>query len=173
MPPAGDGTRSRRAARSSRRRTAETAAVIRAAAELDLPLWYAERARSRTGACPPERARPVLDTRRLTGVVEHAAGDLIVVVRAGTPLADLSKLAAPASSSRSTRRSRRDRRRDRCRRTPAGRGGWLYGTVRDLLIGVTFVRADGVVAKAGGKVVKNVAGYDLGKLFTGSTARSD
>jgi glycolate oxidase FAD binding subunit len=44
----------------------------------------------------------------------------------------------------------------------------LYGTVRDLLIGVTIVRADGVVAKAGGKVVKNVAGYDLGKLFTGS-----
>src|SRR5439155_9755015 len=44
----------------------------------------------------------------------------------------------------------------------------LYGTVRDLLIGITVVRADGVVAKAGGKVVKNVAGYDLGKLFTGS-----
>ena len=40
--------------------------------------------------------------------------------------------------------------------------------MRDLLIGVTFVRADGVVAKAGGKVVKNVAGYDLGKLLTGS-----
>jgi len=44
----------------------------------------------------------------------------------------------------------------------------LYGTVRDLLIGVTVVRADGTVAKAGGKVVKNVAGYDLGKLVCGS-----
>src|SRR5439155_16330811 len=44
----------------------------------------------------------------------------------------------------------------------------LYGTVRDLLIGVTVVRPDGVVAKAGGKVVKNVAGYDLGKLVAGS-----
>ena len=43
-----------------------------------------------------------------------------------------------------------------------------HGTVRDLLIGITVVRADGVVAKAGGKVVKNVAGYDLGKLLTGS-----
>ncbi|MGH3329638.1 MAG: FAD-binding oxidoreductase, partial [Streptomycetales bacterium] len=43
-----------------------------------------------------------------------------------------------------------------------------YGTPRDLLIGVTVVRADGKVARAGGKVVKNVAGYDLGKLFTGS-----
>ena len=44
----------------------------------------------------------------------------------------------------------------------------LYGTTRDLLIGMTVVRPDGKVARAGGKVVKNVAGYDLGKLFTGS-----
>jgi glycolate oxidase FAD binding subunit len=43
-----------------------------------------------------------------------------------------------------------------------------YGGVRDLILGATFVRADGVVAKAGGKVVKNVAGYDLPKLLTGS-----
>ena len=43
-----------------------------------------------------------------------------------------------------------------------------YGTVRDLIIGIKIVLADGTVAKAGGKVVKNVAGYDLSKLFTGS-----
>jgi len=43
-----------------------------------------------------------------------------------------------------------------------------YGTPRDLIIGITVVRADGTVAKSGGKVVKNVAGYDLGRLFTGS-----
>jgi glycolate oxidase FAD binding subunit len=43
-----------------------------------------------------------------------------------------------------------------------------YGSVRDQLLGITFVRADGQVAKAGGRVVKNVAGYDLMKLFTGS-----
>jgi glycolate oxidase FAD binding subunit len=53
----------------------------------------------------------------------------------------------------------------------AGAAGPLrlrYGSPRDLLIGITVVRADGAVAKAGGKVVKNVAGYDLGKLFAGS-----
>jgi glycolate oxidase FAD binding subunit len=44
----------------------------------------------------------------------------------------------------------------------------LYGTARDLLIGVTFVRADGVVAHSGGKVVKNVAGYDFAKVLIGS-----
>jgi glycolate oxidase FAD binding subunit len=50
----------------------------------------------------------------------------------------------------------------------AGPRRFRYGTPRDLLIGITVVRADGVVARAGGKVVKNVAGYDLGKLFAGS-----
>ena len=43
-----------------------------------------------------------------------------------------------------------------------------YGAPRDLLIGITLVRADGTVARAGGKVVKNVAGYDIGKLLAGS-----
>ena len=46
-----------------------------------------------------------------------------------------------------------------------------YGAMRDLVIGVTIVLADGTVASSGGKVVKNVAGYDLGKLFSGSRGR--
>src|SRR5437899_6903539 len=43
-----------------------------------------------------------------------------------------------------------------------------YGTARDLLLGITVVLSDGTVAKSGGKVIKNVAGYDLAKLFGGS-----
>jgi len=43
-----------------------------------------------------------------------------------------------------------------------------YGAVRDMVLGIEFIRADGVIAKAGGRVVKNVAGYDLMKLLTGS-----
>jgi glycolate oxidase FAD binding subunit len=50
----------------------------------------------------------------------------------------------------------------------AGPLAHTYGAPRDLLIGVQFVRADGTVARSGGKVVKNVAGYDLGKLLCGS-----
>ena len=45
-----------------------------------------------------------------------------------------------------------------------------YGGVRDLVVGVTVVPSDGTLAKAGGKVIKNVAGYDLAKLFAGSFA---
>jgi glycolate oxidase FAD binding subunit len=50
----------------------------------------------------------------------------------------------------------------------AGPLRFRYGTPRDLVIGITVVLADGTVARSGGKVVKNVAGYDLGKLFAGS-----
>jgi len=51
--------------------------------------------------------------------------------------------------------------------TPA-RSGWRYGGLRDLIIGMTIVLADGTIAHTGGKVVKNVAGYDLHKLMIGA-----
>ena len=147
----------------------EAAAVVRAAAVHDLSTVVRGAATKLDWGSPPERLDLVLDTRRLTGVVEHAAGDLIVVARAGTPLADLStKLAAacqqlaldaplPGATVGGT-----------VAVNTSGPRRMAYGTVRDLLIGVMIVRPDGVVARAGGKVVKNVAGYDLGKLVTGS-----
>jgi glycolate oxidase FAD binding subunit len=118
---------------------------------------------------PPERVDLVVDTSGMTGVVEHASGDLVAVVRAGTPMADVQQTLADADQQLALDDP-----------TGAGTVGGtvatavsgprrlLYGTVRDLLIGITFVRADGVVAKAGGKVVKNVAGYDFAKLLAGS-----
>ena len=147
----------------------EAAVVVRAAAVHDLSTVVRGAATKLDWGSPPERLDLVLDTRRLTGVVEHAAGDLIVVVRAGTPLADLStKLAAagqqlaldaplPGATVGGT-----------VAVNTSGPRRMAYGTVRDLLIGVTIVRPDGVLARAGGKVVKNVAGYDLGKLVAGS-----
>jgi glycolate oxidase FAD binding subunit len=105
----------------------------------------------------------------MAAVQDHAAGDLIVDVQAGTPLAAVQEAVAGAGQQLAVD-------------DPVGGssiGGvlatnlsgprrMLHGTSRDLLIGVTLVRADGVVAKAGGRVVKNVAGYDLGKLVVGS-----
>ena len=110
-----------------------------------------------------------LDTRRLSGVTEHEPGDLVATVRAGTPIRDLQavlglagqRLALDAGSADATVGGV----------LAAGEGGPLrlrYGIGRDLLIGVEFVRADGVLVRSGGKVVKNVAGYDLGRLLCGS-----
>ncbi|GGL08007.1 FAD-binding oxidoreductase [Mangrovihabitans endophyticus] len=114
---------------------------------------------------PPDRLDLIIDTHRLTGVVEHAAGDLIAVVRAGTPLHELTlgdqQLALDAPLPGATVGGT-------VAANLAGPRRMLYGTARDLLIGITVVRPDAVVARSGGKVVKNVAGYDLGKLFTGS-----
>ncbi len=114
---------------------------------------------------PPRRLDLIIDTHRLTGVVEHAAGDLIAVIRAGTRFDALDlpgqQLAVDVPLPGATVGGVVAADLSGPRRT-------LYGTVRDLLIGITVVRPDGRVAHAGGKVVKNVAGYDLGKLFTGS-----
>jgi glycolate oxidase FAD binding subunit len=111
----------------------------------------------------------VLSTRRLSRVVSHAHGDLTAEVEAGTTLdvlnSELSKRAQwlPLESAF----------------PEATIGGVLgtndsgpaqhrFGTPRDLLIGVQLATTDGRLVKAGGNVVKNVAGYDLGKLVTGS-----
>jgi glycolate dehydrogenase FAD-binding subunit len=157
--------------------TEAAAAVVRAAAAHDFAVVVRGAGTKLDWTAPPRRLDLIIDTGRLTGVVEHAAGDLITVVRAGTGLAELGDKLAPAGQ-----RLAVDAPVPEGQPPGPGRatvGGvvaaavsgpcrMLYGTVRDLLIGVTVVRPDGVVAKAGGKVVKNVAGYDLGKLITGS-----
>jgi glycolate oxidase FAD binding subunit len=108
----------------------------------------------------------IVDTSRMDAIVAHAAGDLVVTVQAGLRLADLQQALSPHGQ-----------------RLALGGGGTIggtiataaagplryrYGSVRDLVIGITVVLADGTVTHSGGTVVKNVAGYDLGKLYTGS-----
>lgn len=149
--------------------TAEVADVVRGAAGGGLALVVRGAGTRQDWALPPQRLDLILETSRMCGLVEHAAGDLVAVVRAGTPLRQVQEALRPAGQQLALDEP-----------LPGATVGgtvavnasgprrMLYGTVRDLLIGVTVVRADGVVAKAGGKVVKNVAGYDLGKLVAGS-----
>ncbi len=117
---------------------------------------------------PPHGVELTVQTAGLQGVVEHVAGDLIVVVRAGTPMAQLQAQLATAGQQLALDTEPGATVGGTVAANTSGPRRLAYGTVRDLLIGVTIVRADGAVARAGGKVVKNVAGYDLGKLFTGS-----
>jgi glycolate oxidase FAD binding subunit len=122
---------------------------------------------------PPSRCDVVVSTMRLDGLVEHQPDDLICVAQAGMSMASLQTALAQASGHKQRLML------DPPHGDSATLGGIVataatgslrsrYGTPRDLLIGVRFVLADGTVGHAGGKVVKNVAGYDMGKLLIGS-----
>jgi glycolate oxidase FAD binding subunit len=118
---------------------------------------------------PPSAVDLVVSTARLDRVLEHAEGDLIVRVEAGVRLDALQEVLAKAEQSLALDPPEPGATLGGI--VAAGASGPLrhrYGTARDLLIGITVVLADGTVARSGGKVVKNVAGYDLGKLFAGS-----
>jgi glycolate oxidase FAD binding subunit len=110
-----------------------------------------------------------LDVADLREIVDHAAGDLVVTAQAGVRLADLQAALAGAGQWLALDPPEAGATLGGIVATAAtGPRRLLYGGPRDLLIGTTFVLADGTVARAGGTVVKNVAGYDLCKLFCGS-----
>jgi len=142
--------------------TAEAAALVAAAQDLSVVIRGA--GTKLDWGPPPRSVDLIIDTGRLSGVVEHAAGDLIVIVRAGARLDEiklgdqqLALDARPGATVGGTVAT-----------NDSGPRRLHYGTARDLLIGITVVRPDGRIAHSGGKVVKNVAGYDLGKLYTGA-----
>jgi glycolate oxidase FAD binding subunit len=139
--------------------------------------WVPSGCGSRLGwSAPLRQPCETLSCRQLSGIVEHNPGDFTLTVRAGTPLQEVQQALAahrqwlavdwPWGSG------------------PAGEGAGSIGglvarglaggyrhrhlAVRDQLIGLTLLRADGVEARAGGKVVKNVAGYDLMRLLCSS-----
>jgi glycolate oxidase FAD binding subunit len=149
--------------------TDQAAALLATADRAGLHVAFRGRGTALGWGAPPSRLDLLVDTTRMDAVVEHAAGDLICVVQSGATLDDVNARAAEHGQQLALDQPR----------PGASVGGTLatarsgprrmrYGAPRDLVLGVTVVRADGVVAKAGGKVVKNVAGYDLAKLVTGS-----
>lgn len=121
------------------------------------------------GALGPVDA--VLDTTALSGVIVHNPGDMTVAVRAGTPLRALAEELAPHGQHVALDAARVVRGATvggLVATGDAGPGALVRGSLRDLVIGATVVLADGTVARSGGHVIKNVAGYDLTKLMHGS-----
>jgi glycolate oxidase FAD binding subunit len=151
------------------RSVSEASQVLRAAAADGLAVSFVGGGSKLGLGNPPERADLVVLTGGLDRVLEHAAGDLVVRAQAGVRLADLQATLAPAGQMLAL-----DPPEPRATvggvvaANASGPRRLRYGTLRDLVIGITVVLADGTVAHAGGKVVKNVAGYDLAKLFCGS-----
>jgi glycolate oxidase FAD binding subunit len=148
----------------------EVAAIVTHAVDAGVPIvpWGGGSAVG-VGA-PPARAGLVLVLTRLAALVEHEPGDLTATAQAGITIAALqAALHArgqwlsldPPDAARATLGGV-------LAANASGPRRHLYGTARDVLIGVTVVTADGAVVRGGGKVVKNVAGYDLPKLFVGS-----
>jgi glycolate oxidase FAD binding subunit len=116
----------------------------------------------------------VLSTRRLDRILEHNAADLTAVVEAGMPLAAAQEAFAASGQMLAldpplgTRGSEAATLGGVVATGDSGPLRHRYGSARDLLLGITVALSDGTVAQSGGKVIKNVAGYDLAKLFTGS-----
>lgn len=121
-----------------------------------------------TWGAPPRRCDLLLDLSGIADIVEHGAGEFIVVAGAGMRLSQLQAQLAPAGQQLALDPARDGTLGGILAAGDAGPLRLLYGAPRDLVIGATMVRPDGVIAKSGGKVVKNVAGYDLGKLLAGS-----
>jgi glycolate oxidase FAD binding subunit len=119
---------------------------------------------------PPDRLDLVIRTEKLDRIVEHAPSDQIVAVEAGMTLARLQEVVG-AHGQRLALDPPLPGRATVGGIVAANAFGPLrtrYGSVRDLIVGISIVRADGVIAHGGGKVVKNVAGFDLPKLMVGS-----
>ena len=119
---------------------------------------------------PPKKVNLILSTARLNRIVEHAWADLTVTAEAGCTLQSLQRTLAQHGQRLAF---------DGLWPERATIGGVLsandsgalrlrFGALRDLIIGVTIALPDGTLASSGGKVVKNVAGYDLPKLVTGA-----
>jgi glycolate dehydrogenase FAD-binding subunit len=154
------------ARRSAPASAAELAAQLGGATDTVRVLGAATKLRWAPDASPDLE----LSTAGLDRIVEHNAGDLTAVLEAGVPLARAQKTFREAGQMLAL--------------DPPDAGGATiggivaandsgplrtrYGGARDLVVGMRVALADGTVAKSGGKVIKNVAGYDLAKLFTGS-----
>jgi glycolate oxidase FAD binding subunit len=146
----------------------ECSALLRAAAEHGLSV-VPRGGGSRLGwGDPVTRCDLLVDMRRMDAVVEHAAGDLVARLQAGARMGDVADALARAGQEIALDVPRSATVGGVIGSALAGPRRLRYGSPRDLLIGITIVLANGTVAKSGGKVVKNVAGYDLGKLFAGS-----
>lgn len=148
----------------------QTAEIVRIAVEEKLGVIPCG-ARSAIGVgMPPTEYDMALDMTRLTGIASYDPGDLTISVNAGMPLAELSRTLAAQKQFLPLEVPFFEK---------ATVGGVIaagldsplrhvYGTPRDFLIGAEFVDGTGAQAKSGGRVVKNVTGYDFHKLLNGS-----
>lgn len=148
----------------------DCAEVMAMAARDGLRLGFVGGGTAQGLGAPPTALDAVVRTAHLARIVEHAPADQVVIVEAGVTLAAL-QAALAAHGQRLALDPPLPERATIGGLIATGGFGPLrarHGAIRDLIIGVTLVRADGAIARGGGKVVKNVAGFDLPKVACGS-----
>jgi len=155
------------------RTAGDLAAALRAASEQRQRLVICGAGTKKDWRPTSEVGHGTLSTRGLQRLLAHEHGDLTATIEAGASLHDVNRALAVHKQWLPL---------DPSFAETATIGGILatndsgplrhrFGTPRDLVIGIQMATADGVLAKAGGQVVKNVAGYDLSKLMAGSAGR--
>lgn len=148
----------------------EVAAVLRYANERELVVVPAGgMVHQKIGNVPPQ-VDILLSTERLRTIEHYDPGDLTIGVGAGTTLSDLQALVRDQGQVFPVDLAHSDRVTIGGAMAVAAQGPHkhFFGGLREFCIGVRFVTADGVIAKGGGRVVKNVAGFDMMKLMIGS-----
>jgi glycolate oxidase FAD binding subunit len=148
----------------------EVAAVLRLANERNWIVVPAGGFTQQTIGATPERVDVILRTERLSQVMHYDPADLTLGVGAGMSMAEIDSLLAARGQMLPIDAAQPHRATIGGIMATAAHGPLRhgYGSVRDYCIGVRFVTGEGLIAKGGGRVVKNVAGYDLMKLMIGS-----
>ncbi|MEW9669921.1 FAD-binding oxidoreductase [Ammoniphilus sp. 3BR4] len=148
----------------------QIAAILRYAHDQGLKVIPTGRGTKRGFGGIEEKADLLLSLAEYRGIVEYSEGDLTMTVKAGTTMKEIQQFlsenrqmlpldpAWPEDATIGGVIAANDSGPKRCR----------YGSARDLVIGMRIVYPDGKILRTGGKVVKNVAGYDMNKLFIGS-----
>jgi glycolate oxidase FAD binding subunit len=150
----------------------ELCSALAAAGEAGKPVRFRGGGTKSGWPPPPPEGALELSTAGLTQILEHNAGDLTAVLEAGVPLAEAQALFAKEGQRLALDPPLGESLRATiggivaCCDTGPLRG--RYGGPRDLVVGMRVALSDGTLAKSGGKVIKNVAGYDIAKLFGGS-----
>ena len=144
--------------------TADVVDLITDARLTGLPLWFAG-----SGTSPVPDGHTVVSTSKLMGIVDYRPDDLTVVVRCGTTLAELDAVLSEHGHTAVLPEAAGHRTVGGV--VASGASGYRrlrYGPTRDRVIGATIVTGYGEIVHAGGQLVKNVTGYDLPRLMTGS-----
>ncbi|WP_033337505.1 FAD-binding oxidoreductase [Catenuloplanes japonicus] len=148
---------------------AQVADVLRVAAAHDLAVVPRGNGTRLDWGLPPSRLDLILDLSALDRIVDHAAGDLVLVAEPGARIADVQRHLAAAGQRLAVDAPAPGATLGGTVATGhSGPSRLLAGPIKDQIIGISLVRPDGTPAISGGRVVKNVAGYDLARLMCGS-----